>query len=176
MRTTTRRWRSRSTEPRAYPPRADRHRRRVQHGRRHRAAARPLRGGRAVRWSVLMVDDAHGEGVLGKRRARHRGSLRPARQGGHRSGHAVEGVRRGGRRCGWQRESSSTGCASAAARSCSPRPSPRRTRRPASRRSICWKTPTALVDRLWENAQLLQSRDEDARFRHRPSPRRRSRR
>ena len=47
-------------------PGADRDRRRVQHGRRHRAAARALRGGQASTSILFMVDDAHGEGVLGK--------------------------------------------------------------------------------------------------------------
>ena len=42
-----------------------RHRRRVQHGRRRRAAARTVAGRASVQHALLYVDDAHGIGVVG---------------------------------------------------------------------------------------------------------------
>ena len=61
-------------------------------------------------------------GRAGHGRPRHRGPLRHARQGGYRGRHAVEGLRRGRRPGGRQQDDRRTGCASAAGRSCSPRP------------------------------------------------------
>ncbi len=77
------------------------HRRRLQHGRRHRPAGQDLRGRRGLRC------DADGgrrprRGRARPRRARHRRSLRPARQGRCGGRHAVQGLRRGGRRGGRQ--------------------------------------------------------------------------
>ena len=49
--------------------------------------------------AIMMVDDAHASGVLGRNGRGIGGSLRHARQGGCAGGHAVEGHWRAGRLC-----------------------------------------------------------------------------
>ena len=77
---------------RAVPPDPRGDRRRVQHGRRHRAAARDRGGSRGGRAAVF-VDDAHASGVLGTEWTRHRRPLRAPWPGCHPGRDPVEGRR-----------------------------------------------------------------------------------
>ena len=73
-------------------PRADRDRRRLQHGRRHPRPAAVRRGQEAAQ-GVADIDEAHSLGVLGAHGPRHRRAFRHSLQGRrHLDGHAQQGV------------------------------------------------------------------------------------
>ncbi len=89
---------------------------------------------------LLMVDDAHGEGVLGRG---GRGIVDHFNLHGKWISRSARSPRPSAWWGVWWRAArrSSNGCASAAARSCSPPPSPSRMRPPAWPPSISWRPP-----------------------------------
>ena len=125
---------------------ADRHRRRLQHGGRPRAARRSWSTVAAEHGATLIVDDSHGIGVVGAGGRGRPRALRLSGLGGRdRHRHARQGPRRRRRRVRRRAPTRSARCSSSArARSCSPTAS-RRPSRPA--RAARWPsfatTPTS---------------------------------
>ena len=114
------------------------HRRRLQHGRRHREAAGHRRGRGGGRC------DRHGRRRArlrrpGPQRARNGRPLRPPRPRARPGRHAVEGDRRAGRLRRRQRRACGPSSSTGRAHSSSRPPIRRRSRRPASPPSTCWR-------------------------------------
>ena len=143
-----------------------RHRRRVQHGRRHRAAARHRRGGRGGRRRGLRRRRPR----VGRARART-AAARSTTSGCTAGSRSRSGRCRRRSACSaatWRgRRTSATSSSSGPARSCSRRPHPPAVAAACREAIRVMQDEPELIERLWANTRRFKARAGEPRFRHR---------